>query len=41
MKNINRVQMNMMGLMCGMCMCGMVFRVEKISDCKDSCKDCV
>ena len=26
------VQMNMMGLMCGMAMCGMIFCVEKIAD---------
>ena len=35
------LQMNMMGLMCGMAMCGMTFGVEKTSDCKYSCVDCV
>ena len=35
------VQMNMMGLMCGMAMCGMIFCVEKIADQNHSCMDCV
>lgn len=34
------VQMNMMGLMCGMAMCGMIFCVEKIADQNHSCMDC-
>ena len=33
------VQMNMMGLMCGMAMCGMIC-VEKIADQNHSCMDC-
>ncbi len=41
MKKTTTVQVNMMNLMCGMYMCGMIFCLEKISDCEDSCVDCV
>ncbi len=41
MKTFNHtIQMNMMSLMCGMAMCGMVFGVEKISENFVSCVDC-
>lgn len=41
MKKTTTVQMNMVSLMCGMDMCGMIFCVEKFQSTDIFCMDCV